>query len=25
MNPSYHVYYFNEHPEDMKEALEYLK
>jgi len=24
-NPSYHVYYFNEHPEDMKEALEYLK
>jgi len=24
-NPSFHVYYFNEHPEDMKEALEYLK
>jgi len=24
-NPSFHVYYFHEHPEDMKEALEYLK
>ena len=24
-NPSFHVYYFHEHPEHMKEALEYLK
>jgi len=24
-NPSFHVYYFHEHPEEMKEALDYLK
>ncbi len=24
-NPSFHVYYFHEHPEEMQEALEYLK
>ncbi|MHA1150989.1 MAG: 1-deoxy-D-xylulose-5-phosphate synthase N-terminal domain-containing protein [Promethearchaeota archaeon] len=24
-NPTFHVYYFHEHPEEMKEALDYLK
>ena len=24
-NPSFHVYYFHEHPDEMEEALEYLK